>query len=425
MNKPNRDFPNPPSVPVLWLLILALLGACNNVPDKQAAPGPTTAKPEPVAQAATAPAPPPTLPFEEAVLNAANALLSNAQLAAESGSAARHTLVIDPLIDGMTGAQSKATQSMGARIVALIREKYPQYDVLPFSASNVAKSPLVLIGTFTGVNKERKTAGNREAYRICLALADFKSGKLVGKGLAFAKMDNVDTTPTAFFRDSPTWTEDPATLGYIRTCQGTKAGDPINPLYVDRILAASIISEATDAYGAGKYADALNLYESALRVPNGNQFRVFTGIYLANWKMGRRDAATQAFGQVVDYGLEHQRLGVKFLFRPGSTAFLADKKVSEPYPSWLSQIAARTANKPSCLEIIGHTSPTGPEPMNERLSLLRAEYVKNRLEQFAPALAKRIISNGAGSRETLVGNGRDDATDALDRRVEFKVISCG
>jgi hypothetical protein len=24
----------------------------------------------------------------------------------------------------------------------------------------------------------------------------------------------------------------------------------------------------------------------------------------------------------------------------------------------------------------------------------------------------------------MVGNGRDDATDALDRRVEFKVIGC-
>lgn len=417
------------STRIVAMALVVLLTACGGMPENSSPAKPETAGAAPppavVAPTAGAPAPPPVLPYEEAVLSAANALLGKAQLPAPApGVTTRYVVVIDPLIDGMTGAQSAATQSMGARIVSLIREKYPQYDVQPFSAANVAKSPLVLVGTFTGVNKERKTEGARESYRICLALADLKSGKLVSKGLAFAQMSGVDTTPTPYFRDTPAWTEDPSTTGYIKTCQGTKAGDPINPQYVDRILAASIISEAIDAYGAGKYADALSLYESALRVPDGNQFRVFTGMYLANWKLGRREAATQAFGQVVDFGLEHKRLGVKFLFRPGSTAFWPDKNLSEPYPIWLSEIAARTAKKQSCLEITGHTSATGPEPMNERLSQLRAEYVKSRLEKLSPALGKRTIANGVGSRQSMIGNGKDDATDALDRRVEFKVISC-
>jgi outer membrane protein OmpA-like peptidoglycan-associated protein len=29
-----------------------------------------------------------------------------------------------------------------------------------------------------------------------------------------------------------------------------------------------------------------------------------------------------------------------------------------------------------------------------------------------------------GSREPLVGNGRDDISDALDRRVEIRVVGC-
>jgi outer membrane protein OmpA-like peptidoglycan-associated protein len=74
--------------------------------------------------------------------------------------------------------------------------------------------------------------------------------------------------------------------------------------------------------------------------------------------------------------------------------------------------------------VTGHTSPTGPEPLNERLSLLRAEYVKSRLEASSPTLGKRMIANGVGSKQTMIGTGRDDATDALDRRVEFKVIGC-
>jgi outer membrane protein OmpA-like peptidoglycan-associated protein len=359
------------------------------------------------------------------VLSAAETLLSKAKLPeAPTGAKSRYAVVVDPLIDGVTGSQSNATRAMGQRIVKLINDKFPQYEVQPFSATSVAKGPLVLIGTFTGVNKERKTAGMREAYRICLALADLKSGTLVGKGLAFAQMDGVDATPTTYFRDIPAWTEDPATLGYIRTCQGTKAGDPINPLYADRIVAASIISEAIEAYDAGRYQEALDLYESAARLPAGDQFRVFNGIYLANVKLGNQKAAVDAFGRIVDHGLGNKRLGVKFLFRPGSTAFWPDPKVSGSYPSWLSEIASRTAKLNSCLEVTGHTSATGPEPVNERLSLLRAEYVKTRLEREAPALNKRTIANGVGSRETLVGNGKDDATDALDRRVEFKVIGC-
>lgn len=391
------------------------------------APAPVAAAPAPVVAAAPvappAPPPPPILPYDEAVLSAANNLLGKAQLPADGGP--RFTVVIDPLVDGMTGTQTTTTRAMGERLVALIREKYPQYEVQPFNTLTVSKSPLVLIGTFTGVNKERKTEGVREAYRICFALADLKSGKLVSKGLAFAKPEGVDSTPTAPFRDSPAWTEDPATLGYIRTCQGTKAGDPINAMYVDRILAASMLSEAMDAYAAGKYTDALALYETVARAPAGHQLRTYTGLYLTNWRLGRKEAAAKAFGQVVDQGLEAKRLGVKFLFRPGSVAFFNDPRaVPTPYPMWLGELSAQAAKRQSCLEVVGHTSPTGPEPVNERLSLLRAEYVKGQIEHMAPQLQNRMIANGVGSRQTLIGNGRDDTSDALDRRVEFKVVGC-
>ena len=401
--------------------VLTLLTACTNMPPPGLAKPPT-----PVASNPTpppAPPPPPTLSYDEAVTSAATTLLKNAQLPGPP----RYTVVIDPLVDGMTGAQSTATRSMGLRLAAMSREQYPQFDLQPFTAANVARSPLVLIGTFTGVNAARQTAGVREAYRICFALADLKTGKLVSKGLAFSKPEGVDSTPLASFRDAPAWTEDPATLGYIRTCQGTKAGDPINALYTERIVAAAQVAEAMEAYDAGRYQESLDLYTSAQRTAAGDQFRVYNGIYLAQWKLGRRDRAEAAFGKIVDFGLAQKRLAVKFLFRPGSTAFgtsAADSRQTEAYPLWLKSIATQTASSPACLEITGHTSATGPEPLNERLSQLRAEYVKTRLEATNPTLAKRSIANGMGSRQTMVGNGRDDASDALDRRVEFKVIGC-
>ncbi|MEO6852622.1 MAG: hypothetical protein ABI410_09485, partial [Rhodoferax sp.] len=312
--------------------VLTLLAACTNMPP----PG-LPKPPTPVASNPTPPPapPPPTLPYDEAVTTAATALLKNAQLPGPP----RYAVVIDPLVDGMTGAQSSATRSMGLRLAALLREQYPQFDLQPFTAANVARSPLVLIGTFTGVNATRQTTGVREAYRICFALADLKTGKLVSKGLAFSKPEGVDSTPLASFRDAPAWTEDPATLGYIRTCQGTKAGDPINALYTERIVAAAQVAEAMEAYDAGRYQESLDLYTSAQRTAAGDQFRVYNGIYLAQWKLGRRDRAEAAFGKIVDFGLAQKRLAVKFLFRPGSTAFGVDNRQTEAYPLWLKSIA--------------------------------------------------------------------------------------
>lgn len=381
-----------------------------------AAPSPIVQPPPPP------PPPPPIVPYAEAVVNAANALLGAAVQG--SRSPGRIPLIVDPLVDGMTGAQTVATESMGEQIVRLVREKYPQFEVERFTAASVSRQPYVLIGTFTPVNAQRQTSGVREAYRICLALADLKTGKVVSKGLAFAQMHGVDATPTRFFTEMPAWTEDPATLGYIRTCQGTRAGDPINALYADRIIAAALLSDAMEAYNAGRFREARDLYLSAKRTPGGDQFRTYSGLYMAHLKLGQRDAAMQAFGEMIDYGLKTKRLGVKFLFRPGSTAFVRDTKVSGIYPVWIKEIAARAHRQEACLEVVGHTSPTGPEPLNQRLSLLRAETIRDRLLAETPSLKNRTIANGVGSTATLVGTGKDDASDALDRRVEFKIVGC-
>jgi len=421
MRKPNTDHAELLQRLVTMALAAALAG-CTALSTAPPAAPPTTPP------TASPPAPTPqvqAIPFDDAVLKAANDLFSKAPPPPTStGEVTKQVLVIDPLIDGVSGAQSVATRSMESRIVELVKAKYPHFDVQPFSAANVAKSPIVLVGTFTGVNQQAQTTGTREAFRVCLALADLKSGKIISKGRDFAKPEGVDITPTAYFKESPTWAPDQATEGYIKTCQGTKAGDPINPLYLDRIMAAALINEAINAYDNGQYQKSLDLYKSASQTPGGDQLRAYNGIYLTSWKLGRRNEATQAFGNVVDYGLKNQRLAVKFLFRPGSTDFLPNPQVTGPYDLWLKQIAQRTSQNKACLEVVGHTSRTGPEPLNDRLSLLRALYIKQRLEYTVPELSTRTIASGMGSKENLVGTATDDARDALDRRVEFKVVGC-
>jgi len=390
------------------------------VPAAAPAPAPVAATltPSPAAPP-PAPPPPPILGFDEAVSNAAHAVFTNAP-APDPGVG---MVVIDPLVDGMTGYQSKATQSIQDRIASIVKTDFPKYAVQRITPESLKQQPRVLVGTFTPVNAQMKTTGEREAYRFCLVMADLKTGKIVAKSVARARIADVDSTPTAAFGDSPVWTDDPNVQAYVATCQASKPGDPIRPDYFDGLLAAALVSEAQDAYNEGHYSEALDLFTTARKTPAGDQLRVYNGIYDSLLRLGRTEQSTLAFRDLVDYGLRKKRLAVRFEFRPGSVRFMTeDNRFSGSYNIWLQQIASQAVASQACLQITGHTSPTGPAAMNDSLSQLRAEYVQSRLEADQPQLKKRTVATGVGSRENLIGTGRDNASDALDRRVELKPI---
>jgi outer membrane protein OmpA-like peptidoglycan-associated protein len=375
-------------------------------------------------QTAAAPPPlPPILPFDQAVANAANTVFT----AAPAGS---YRVVIDPLVDGVTGYGSRATDGIQAQVTDLVQKQYPRFSIEKFSPDALKESPLVLVGTFTPVNGQNQTTGPREAYRFCLVLGDLKTGKVVAKGVARSQLTGVDATPTTVFRESPIWTTDPATQAYISTCQATKVGDPINKEFLDGLRTASLISQGDQAYNAGQYQSALSLYTAAKTSPAGDQLKAYNGIYLARWKLNQGAEASTAFGDAIAYGLSRNRLAVKFLFQPGSTQFYQDPQVSGQYPIWLEQIAQQTAQQTAkangCIEVTGHTSRTGSQQINEQLSLQRANYVKGQLERDAQQVSGHLIANGAASSQMMVGTGKDDLSDALDRRVEFKPLpKCG
>jgi outer membrane protein OmpA-like peptidoglycan-associated protein len=383
----------------------------------------TAQQPAAAAPAATPPAappPPPLLGFDEAVSNAAHAVFTKAP--APDASAA--VVVIDPLVDGMSGYQSKATQTIQERITKIVKADFPQYTVQGISPESLKQNPRVLVGTFTPVNAEMKTAGVREAYRFCLVMGDLSTGKIIAKSVARARIGDVDATPTSVFSDSPVWTVDPSVQAYISTCQASKVGDPIKAEYVDGLLTAALVSEAGDAYNQGHYAEALNLYTTARKTPTGDQLRVYNGRYEALEQLGRhKQEQVAAFHDLVDYGIRRNQLGVKFLFQPGSVRFATmSHRTDSTYGMWLDQIATEAVASKACLQITGHTSATGTAAVNDSLSLLRADYIQSRLEELEPALRKRTVAAGVGSRENIIGTGRDDASDMLDRRVSFKPI---
>jgi outer membrane protein OmpA-like peptidoglycan-associated protein len=404
-------------------LIAATMAATTALAQTKPAPAPATPSAPPAAPAAAAAPPPapPIQPLQEAVVAAAKALFSNAQLADRAEP--KIGLVIDPLIDGQSGAQTYTSARMRFQLMDVVKKDFPRFEVLPFTTDAVGKQPLILIGTFTAINTAGQATGPRDAYRICLALADLKSGKIISKGLARANPQGVNPTPVSAFADSPIWTADEATTGYITSCQGTRAGDMLKPAYVQRLASAAMVADAIRAYDVGKFRQSLDLYTKASSTAGGDQLRVLNGLYLNNVKLGRKKEAEAAFGKLVDAGLKNEKLAVKFLFKPNASQFARARSASA-YPMWVNQIAKRAGAGSACLDVVGHTSPTGKPELNEKLSLARAEFIRARLDAQSPGLAKRLYAKGVASRENIIGTGRDDDSDALDRRVEFKSAKC-
>lgn len=386
------------------LLTALLLGAC-------AAPPPP-------------PPPPPSnqpQPFEQAVAAAADALAAQLQPARPAGllaqlqaKPARRAIVLDPSLDAGSGQQTAGTQQLDRLATERLAGRAEQFEVLPFRAANLARAQLLLTGTLTRLN---------QAYRINLAATDLATGTVAAQASALATDSTVDMSPLPYYRDSPVLVKDKVIDGYVLT-SATPPGQKGDATYLERIAAATVINEAMVSYNAERYEEALGQYRSALATPAGEQMRVLNGIYLSTSKLNRPAEAEAAFGRVVAFGIAARELGVKFLFSPNSTDFWADPKISGPYAMWLRQIAREAGTARVCMEVVGHTSKTGTEAYNDALSLRRATTIRQRLIGESAELGNRTRPQGMGFRQNLVGSGTDDAVDALDRRVEFKIVPC-
>jgi OmpA family len=362
------------------------------------------------------------LPFDDAVAAATDGLAGQAQkLPTFIAKLAKRGIVLDPMLDATTGQQTAATALLETRVSDRLTTKFDAFEILPFQSANLGKAQYLLTGTMTRV--ENDGTAKKRALQINLALTELKSGTVVAQASALTRDEGLDHTPLPYYRDSPVLVKDKVIEGYART-SATPPGQRGDPFYLERIAEATLVNEATTLYNQERYVESLGRYRSALAMPAGEQLRVVNGIYLASVKLGRTADAEQAFGRVVALGIAYNELGVKFLFNPGSTEFWSDPKVSGAYPMWLRQIAREGTGAKVCMNIVGHTSHTGSEPANDALSLQRANFIRQKLAAEGPALVARTKTTGMGFRQNIVGSGSDNAVDALDRRVEFRIVPC-
>ena len=361
--------------------------------------------------------------FQQAIVTLTDALLAKAAAAAPGGGA----LVIDPLIDRDSGAETAGTRTIAAVIEDRVRDHDPQIQMRPFTPESLADKPFVIMGSIAPAWKVRSSdlpIGKPQVYYLWAVVADLRTDRILGLEHAWVRAADASPTPTAFFRDSPVWSSDAMRAAYLKMCS-SPAGTVLDVAYKNALSTQAVIASAVRAYDAHDFSRALDLYTHASKMRGGEQLRVLNGIYLSDVALGRAHDAETAFARLVEYGLDRDRLAVKFLFRVASTGFWPDPAVSRPYPMWVRQIGDRTAAHATCLQITGHASPTGIAALNDRLSLARARRMEVLLTAAAPGLAGHTAARGVGSRDPIIGTGTDDATDALDRRVDFMPMPCG
>lgn len=391
----------------------ALLGACTAAP--QMAETPTTAAAGPPTAEAQ--------PFDAAMNSLATTLFARAQLDPSE----QRVLIVDPPVDLATVRQAAVTRDVERRIVNVVGQRYPNLQASPLAAASLERQPVMLLSCMTPVAAPGEMRpyldGPTKTYRIWASLSDTRTGKILSSNTVWVRGEDVDVTPTKFFRDSPAWAMDRNMRAYLKVCGG-KPGDTMDPAYLSSMGTSAVVNQAISAYEDGRYPEALTYYTQASQLPGGDQMRVWNGTYLTNMALGRPRDAEEAFGKMVDAGLAQGKLAVKFVFRPASVQFWPDRAVSAQYPTWLRQIAQRSVSRRTCLLVVGHSSPTGTPAANEVLSERRAQFVRGQIVRDAVVLRTRTEARGRGASEPLVGTGKDNASDVLDRRVEFEPRAC-
>lgn len=323
-------------------------------------------------------------------------------------------LVIDPILDRASGQQTALSQQLQGLIGVALISSGRNLQVVPFDSGSVTKAHLVATGTVASLDTDRHT--------ISIAVIDRATGEIVAQSAARFRQASANATPTAFYSDSPAVVRDRSVEGYVRTSQAT-VGQQADALYLEQLPTSALLAQALTDYNAGDWENALAAYTEAARRQDGQQLRTFNGLYLTNYRLRRPDEAEAAFSRIASLGLATNNLAVKILFQPGTTEF-HQGDLTGMYPMWLRQIARAVQSSGACLDIVGHTSRSGSEALNDRLSLSRAETIKRALEAETPALSRQLRASGVGYSQNIIGTGRDDASDAIDRRVEFKVVPC-
>lgn len=334
--------------------------------------------------------------------------------------------VLDPFIDAQNGYGTRTTLRAQDELISRLSAREPGIRVATLNTGNLGASAYVITGALSYESArpaDGQGAADSRQYRLLASVLDARSGTMIARSAAWIAERNLDMSPLAVFADSPVFLNDRYASGLLATARAAP-GTMADTVWFSRLSTAALLADAQAAFAADDHRAALGLYQRAQARSDGKILKTYSGMYVAYLKLGNVGEAERAFGQLVALALAENNLSIRFLFRVNSTEFVADSRLVDQYRLWVRQLAAQLTRARTCVDVQGHSSRSGSESYNDQLSLARAEALRRQLQAESPVLAALLKSSGRGARENLVGSGSDDARDAIDRRVEFRIIEC-
>ena len=130
-------------------------------------------------------------------------------------------LVIDPLLDGRTGQQNKASEKVQGQLARALAATIKNLKLVAFDGAGASQARWLITGTLTVLPEPNR-------FRLSVALSDRQTGIVVAQAVTPFRESGLDVSPTRFYGDSPSLVRDRSVDGYLRTAE-TPRGNPADP----------------------------------------------------------------------------------------------------------------------------------------------------------------------------------------------------
>lgn len=361
------------------------------------------------------------VPFEIATQNLAKDLLGQIQgKRLFSNSSPAKKIVMDDFTDESSGEVIKVSKTIEDAIFTEAANNFKNLSLSKLDSKNIVYADYII----NGIIALEKIQNNSEKkyYHVFASATNKETGKVVAKSSAWILGTDLDYAPIKEYQSSPMFMNDNRHKSKVQMARGYEVS---NNEYYKSIETNAILSEASQQFGLRKYSDALTLYQQAESKSDGKTMKTYAGLYQTNLKLRHYKAAGNAFAQLLEISVnDNNNLSVKFLFKVNSTDFITDQLLRSRYKMWLKKISQFLNTNNYCTQIIGHSSKTGTDEYNNLLSKKRANTVKYLMASYSRGINKKTATLGKGFQENIKGIGTDDSRDAIDRRVEFKIVNC-
>lgn len=326
------------------------------------------------------------------------------------------TVPVEEFFSVQSAEVSTSGRALQQDLAGSLTKSFAPVKFVPLDVPSANGAQWVLLANY-GTPSASDNLAPGKWVRLQVAMLESSTGKVLTRVATYLDAAQFNSEPTPFYKDAPMFMTDSRHRGRIGAMDGGGKSLEVE------LKVQSELTSAIAAYEAGRYAEA-ELGFAKVRAIATNNPSALSGLYQTYWKLNRKDEAEKAFGDLVGSSLDSGALAVKLLFKVGATSFVENADLNSQYRVWLKSVGQVITEKNRCLDVTGHASKSGAADYNDRLSLQRADSIVTMISQTNADTRARFKSAGRGFQDTIVGTGANDATDAIDRRVEFKVREC-